>query len=43
MDPGDIAAALARAGSASREGRSYVLDVVIAKRGPGADAAPWHE
>ncbi len=42
-EPGDIAAALARASSASREGQSYVLDVVIAKRGPGADAEPWHE
>ncbi len=42
-DPGDLAAALARAVRAGSEGRSFVLDVVIAKRGPGADAAPWHE
>jgi len=42
-EPGGLAAALARAVRAEREGRSYVLDVVIAKRGPGADAEPWHE
>ncbi len=42
-DPANLAAALARAVRTGNEGRSFVLDVVIAKRGPGADAAPWHE
>jgi thiamine pyrophosphate-dependent acetolactate synthase large subunit-like protein len=42
-EPGELTAALARAVRAGSEGRSYVLDVVIAKRGPGADAAAWHE
>ena len=42
-DPDALSAALARAVAAEKEGKSYVLDVVIAKRGPGADAKPWHE
>ena len=41
-EPGDIAAALARAIAAERSGRTYVLDVMIDRRGGGADA-DWHE
>ncbi len=42
-DPDALSAALERAATVARDGRSYVLDVVIARRGPGADAEPWHE
>jgi len=41
--PDALPEALSRAVAAERQGRSYVVDVVIAKRGPGADAEPWHE
>lgn len=40
--PGDLTAALQRAVAAERDGRAYVLDVLIDKRGGGADAN-WHE
>ncbi len=42
-EPGDLAAALQRATEAERSGRAYVLDVIIAKHGGGADAPDWHE
>lgn len=42
-DPADLPAALARAVAAERTGRGYVLDVIVAKRGPGAEAEDWHE
>jgi len=42
-DPVQLAAALARGVAAEREGKIYVIDVVIAKRGGGAHANPWHE
>jgi thiamine pyrophosphate-dependent acetolactate synthase large subunit-like protein len=37
-----LAAALKRATAAERNGQAYVLDVVIDRRGGGADAS-WHE
>jgi benzoylformate decarboxylase len=40
--PGGLKAALQRAVAAERDGRAYVLDVLIDKRGGGADAS-WHE
>lgn len=42
-DPDELPAALARAVAAERAGGTWVLDVVIAKRGPGAEAEDWHE
>jgi len=42
-DPDALAAALKRATAAEREGRAYILDVIVDKRGPGADQAGWHE
>ena len=41
--PEDLPAALARAVAAERSGEAYVLDVVVARRGGGADAEDWHE
>ena len=40
--PGDLSAALKRAVKAEREGRAYVLDVLISKYGGGADS-DWYE
>ncbi len=40
--PGDLEAALQRAMAAEKQGRAYVLDVLIDKRGGGADSS-WHE
>ncbi len=42
MRPQDLAGAFERALVAEREGRAYVLDVVVAKRGRGAES-DWHE
>lgn len=40
--PDELAAALQRAVAAERRGEAYVLDVIIDRRGGGADA-DWHE
>ena len=40
--PEDLAAALGRATAAEKNGRAYVLDVIIDRRGGGADA-DWQE
>ncbi len=40
--PGELKAALQRAVAAEKDGRAYVLDVLIDKRGGGADTN-WHE
>lgn len=42
IHPDELGAALRRAVAAERDGRAYVLDVVIARRGGGADAT-WTE
>jgi benzoylformate decarboxylase len=39
--PGDIKKVLKRAMAATREGRPYVIDASIARRGPGAEST-WH-
>ncbi len=39
--PGDIKKVLKRAMAATREGRPYMIDVSIARRGPGAEST-WH-
>ena len=41
-DPDDLSAALKRALAAEKKGQAYVLDVIIDRRGGGADA-DWHE
>jgi benzoylformate decarboxylase len=41
--PEDVAPAMARARAASADGKSYVIDVVIGRRGPGAEAPAWRE
>jgi len=41
-NPADLAGALKRATAAEQNGRAYVLDVIIDRRGGGADAN-WHE
>jgi benzoylformate decarboxylase len=41
-DPEALEGAIARAVRHEREGRSYVLDVVVAREGGGADS-DWHE
>lgn len=38
-----VATAMGRAKAAAEEERSYVIDVVIAQRGPGAASANWRE
>ena len=40
--PGDLEAALRRAVAAEKDGRAYVLDVIVDRRGGGADSN-WHE
>lgn len=40
--PAELEAALQRAMQAERQGRAYVLDVLIARQGAGADS-DWHE
>jgi benzoylformate decarboxylase len=40
--PGDLAGALKRAVAAEKSGHAYVLDVIIDRRGGGAEA-DWHE
>jgi len=42
-DANMLAAAMRRAGAAAANGRSYVIDAIIAQRGPGAQAAGWRE
>ena len=42
-DPGELVAALTRAVAAQRRGRAYVLDVIVARHGGGADNSDWHE
>jgi len=39
--PDEVQPALARAARATREGRPYLIDAVIARRGPGAEST-WH-
>ena len=41
-DPGDLANALKRAVAVEKKGKAYVLDVIIDRRGSGADSN-WHE
>jgi thiamine pyrophosphate-dependent acetolactate synthase large subunit-like protein len=43
VDVNMLAAAMRRAGTAAANGRSYVIDAIIAQRGPGAQAAGWRE
>lgn len=40
--PDDLEAALGRAVAAEKDGRAYVLDVIVDRRGGGADS-DWHE
>ncbi|MFQ5562536.1 MAG: thiamine pyrophosphate-binding protein [Parvularculaceae bacterium] len=40
--PEDIASAFERARQAEKDGEVYVLDVIVARRGPGAES-DWHE
>lgn len=42
-DPRELAAALSRAVAAEKQGRAYVLDVIVAKHGGGAEDPNWHE
>jgi len=39
--PADFRAALARAGAVNREGRPFLIDAAVARRGPGAEST-WH-
>jgi thiamine pyrophosphate-dependent acetolactate synthase large subunit-like protein len=39
--PDELKAAFARAAAVTREGRPYLIDAVIARRGKGADST-WH-
>ncbi len=40
-DPNDLGANLKRAANSTRDGEPYLLDVVISRRGPGADST-WY-
>ena len=39
--PEEVALAMQRAAAVNREGRPYLIDAVIARRGPGAEST-WH-
>jgi thiamine pyrophosphate-dependent acetolactate synthase large subunit-like protein len=41
MNPEEFQHALARARDVNREGRPFVIDAAIARRGPGAEST-WH-
>jgi thiamine pyrophosphate-dependent acetolactate synthase large subunit-like protein len=41
-EPAAIAAALKRGAQAARDGRPYLVEVVVARVGPGADST-WHQ
>jgi hypothetical protein len=40
-EPKDLEGAIERAQAANRDGRSYLIDVLVSRRGLGADST-WH-
>ena len=42
-DPAGLASAMRRAVAAEKQGKAYVLDVLVEKHGPGSEDSEWIE